>query len=163
MNAVPTPAQFNAAAEAAEFAANSTSVEQDLVAMTRLLRHQRTIELCQAKQALDRFGGPPPDHERLPLMDDSGYEYGRVVARIPAALFYGLEFQRDFGREAFHTKEGIEDICKAFPVCRTKTVSGKTVVAFSDKTPNRVKPGGHAVNTKSRGVTFGRGTIRLAE
>jgi hypothetical protein len=154
---LPTPAQFNAAAEAAEYAANATTVEQDMVAMTQLLRHQRTIELCQAKQQLDRFGGPPPDHERLPLMDEDGYEYGQVVARIPEALFYGLEFQKDFGRDAIHTPEGIRDICKAFPVCRTKTVSGKTTVAMRTSLKSK------GSSPKSRGVNFGRGTIKLAE
>jgi hypothetical protein len=152
---VPTAREFNAAAEAAEFAANAQNLEQEMAAMTQLMRHQRTIELATTAARLDRFGGPPPDHERLPLMDEDGYEYGRVVARIPEALFYGLEFQKDFGPDAFHTDEGIRDICKAFPVCRTKTVSGKTTVVVNSKF--KIK------NSKRGGVRFGRGTMAWAQ
>jgi hypothetical protein len=117
--------ELEAAAIACDFAANATTAEEEMQAMTQILRHQRAIQLTLAAQDLSRYGGPPPDHERLPIRDD-GDDIGFVVARIPEKLYWGLYFQKDFGPEGFTSDEGLRDITKHFPVCRTKTISGKT-------------------------------------
>lgn len=153
MNFAPSKGELNAAAVAAEYAANATTIEQEMQAMTQLMQHQNALQVGLAATRMAQFSNPAPGHERLPLLDE-GHEFGRVVARVPEDLYYSLYYQKDFGPDGFHSDEGIRDLNKHFPVCRTKTVSGKTVVGWTpDKTRAR----------RSGNVNFGRGTISFAK
>lgn len=83
-------------------------------------------------------------HERRFLRDEKGNAYGEVVAEIPTQLYHDLRQQRDFG-PAIDSPEGVQELLKAFPACRVKSVDRKYVgVGFRGR--------------KAR-VNFGPGTL----
>lgn len=149
---------FEAAALAAEAAANVTNAEEERAAIFECLRHQRLLEVAAAVVEVQRMGHTAPDQERLPLTDEDGYAWGELKYRIPESLFYGLQWQKDFGRDALHSDDGLKDLAKAYPFIKTKTVSGKTTVGWQPEARN-IKP-----ETRRRvSATFGPGTIQFAK
>lgn len=147
--------ELNAAAAAAEYAANAQTVEEEMVAVAEVMRHTRAIQLGMTIAQISGLGGPPSDHERLPLLDE-GHAFGQVEARIPENLFWGLYHQKDFGPEGFFSDEGIRDLKRDFPFIRTKTVSGKTTVGWR-------AAGARDEQRRKCGARFGRGTIEFAK
>lgn len=144
---------FEKAAAAAERAAAAGTLQEEMRAVYDVLRYREEIQIATTNLALARVSGPAPKHERLPLRDENGEDYGEVVARIPKGLFFGLRQQKNFGDAGLSDDSGIRDLLKAFPVCRVKTVTGKTTVAVKSDLPSR---------RSNRRVQFGRGTLKLA-
>lgn len=140
---------FEAAAQAMDRASAAGSLEEEQRNVFLVLKYKEEIQVALTNQALNRYAGPMPGHERLPLRDETGTDYGEIVARVPKTLYYGLLNQKNFGEAGFDAADGIKDLLKIHPQCRTKTVSGKTTVGW------------RAVQTPRR-VTFGRGTLQLA-
>lgn len=150
--------ELEAAAIAAEFAANATTAEEEMRAVTMLLRHDRALKLGLMKARLQQFTNPAPKHERLPLMDE-GHEFGRVEARVPEELFWGLYFQKDFGPDGFYSDEGIRDLNRDYPVCRTKTVSGKATSGWTPASQSGKRSPRPDRRAESGKVHFGPGTF----
>lgn len=140
---------FEAAAAAAERAANARNADEERDAVYSILKHKEEIQIATTNMAVNRLSGPLPGSDRLPLMED-GHEFGRVVARVPKALYFGLMHQKNFGHDGFCSDEGIKDLHKAFPCTRVNTVSGKIVSGYGTKSAPR------------RRVNFGRGTMQFA-
>ena len=145
---------FEAAARAADLAANATSNEAEMAAVMGVLAHREELQIALTNRALARFNGAPPGHRRLPLRDE-GHEFGRVEARIPDALYFGLRGQKNFGEDGLFSDEGMRDVLKAYPCCRVETVSGKTTVGYMGKSRKQ------KVETRNRRWNFGRGTLDL--
>lgn len=150
---------FAAAADAAERAANSPEGQAERAAVYAILHHLEEIQIALANQALQRCSGPPPGHERLPLRAE-GDDFGRVEARIPKALFFGLMQQKNFGYAGLTDSSGVKDLLKAYPQCRVKTVSGKTTVGYTGESA-KLKAQSSNVRTRGR-VYFAPGTLQLA-
>lgn len=144
-----------AAAEAAEMAANAETDQQEMAAVMEVMRHKEAIQIGLIQSRMQRCSQSPHAHERLPLRED-GDDIGKVEARIPRELFFHLMQQKNFGWEGLTSDEGMRDLMKAHPVCRVKTVSGKTTVSAY------VPKGGTSARRKRQGVVFGRGTMEFA-
>jgi len=78
--------------------------------------------------------------ERLPMLDEDGYDYGRVTDEIPEDIYFNL--RKRYGAEAMSSSEGRKEVLKAFPQFKVKTVSGKTVSGW---TPTSAR-GGCGIN-----------------
>jgi hypothetical protein len=140
-----------AAAAAAEAAAVAQSPEEQAAAVARVLAHQEAIQIglmnAQIRRVSERF-----QTEALPLRE-GGDDFGQLTARIPRDLFFHFAQQRNMGWDGLYTDEGLRDVLKAFPQCRVKTVSGKTMVGSS---------GARSASRPTK-VVFGRGTLNLAD
>jgi hypothetical protein len=95
---------------------------------------QRELAEHAAHETRMRRCAGRPDNRALPYRDESGYEWGRVEARIPKTLFWNLATRKNFGWEGLHSEEGIKEILKDNPQCRVETVSLRTVSGW---TPGR--------------------------
>lgn len=141
---------FEQAAKAADRAAAAGTLHEEMTAVYDVLKYKEEIQIALTNQALQRCAGPPPGHERLPFRDEHGDDYGRVEARIPKSLFFGLKHQKNFGEEGLYSDDGMKDVLKAFPQCRVTTISGKVTSGYGSKQPARNR------------VVFGRNTITFA-
>jgi hypothetical protein len=114
----------------AEFAAATGDDPRELV---EFFADQEKARLVVNKSALAAGENAPP-MERLPLTDEKGNEYGRVVASIPEDMFYHLmnrsDLDKDWTKSADGVREVVKDVLKSNPACRVKTVSGKTMVGW---------------------------------
>lgn len=119
----------------------ATIKPEHLPEVCRVLEDRQVFNCAQHEAKVRRFGDQTPGHERLPLMDEDGYEFGRVLARIPTTEFFQLMQQKNFGYEGLNSDEGLRDLLRDRPHCRVKTVSGKTVVGYGDCPSNRQRPG----------------------
>jgi hypothetical protein len=145
-----------AAARAADMAANARNEQEEMAAVMAVMAEREAIQLAMMNLNLKRIAESHRDQERLPLRDGRD-DYGRVEARIPKELFFHLMHQRNVGWEGLTSDEGMRDVLKAFPACRVKTVSGKTVVGYGARGAGREARG------ERRGAVFGRGTLVLAK
>ncbi len=144
-----------AAAQACELAAEAPAgSEQELRAVYAVLQQREAMQIGLIQSEMGKLSGPLPGHERLPLRDE-GYDFGEVEARVPKKLFWHLMQQKNFGWDGFTSDEGMRDLLKAYPACRTKTVSGKTTVAVTSHL-------GKGSRRAAGRVNFGRGTLQLA-
>lgn len=109
-----------------------------LGALVQALERKQFEHIAVHRARLERIGGPLPEHERLPLMED-GHEFGRVEARMTKAAYFQLMNQKNFGYEGLTSDEGMRDILKAFPQFRVKTVSGKIVSGWRGPARTTVK------------------------
>lgn len=139
------------AAAACDAAADATTVQQERQAVMAVLAHREAIQIGLMQAQMARCSQTPRATERLPLRED-GDDIGRVEARIPRNLFFHLMQQRNFGWDGLTSDEGMRDLLKTHPVCRVKTVSGKTTVGYR----------GNQAKSKSACV-FGRGTMVFAK
>ena len=122
--------RFDEAAAAFERAAAAGTIGEDEANVAAILKYREEVGIATTCQRLTDYAGPPPGAERLPLCDESGYEYGRVALRIPEKLFYGLYFDKRFGCDGLADAGVQKDIAKIHPYCRVTTVSGKTTVGW---------------------------------
>jgi hypothetical protein len=147
------------AADAADLAANATDPEQERRAVMEIMRQKEAVAIGMMYANLRRVSDTPHLQERRPLTDD-GDVIGVVEASIPAELFYRLGRQKNFGFDGFYSNEGMKDVLKAHPVCRVKTVSGKTTVGWRGQ---KSEVGSLKSEVRSRtAAMFGRGTLNLA-
>ena len=142
-----------AAARAADMAAKAQTPQEERRAVMEVLAHKEAIQIGLIQARMAKASQNPHLTERIPLRQD-GDDIGRVEARIPKALFFHLMQQKNFGWEGMTSDEGMRDLLKTHPVCRVKTVSGKTVVGYGS--------GKRGLTRSQRRVNFGRGTINLA-
>lgn len=108
-----------------------------LAEMCQVLTDHQLQHLAFYNERVARTGGPLPRHERLPLTDHDGYEFGRVVAQVPKTEFFTLLKQHNFGMEGFTSEEGLRDLLRDRPHCRVKTVSGKIMAGYGGKWDGR--------------------------
>lgn len=146
----PLAAEMLAAAEAADRAADAPSPEEQARAVMDVFAHKEAVKLALMEAAL-RGISETRRQECLPLRDE-GDDFGQVEARIPKNLLFHLGQQRNLGWDGLYDDSGLKDVLKAYPHCRVKTVSGKTVVGWR----------GRDANAPSRRVHFGPGTMRFA-
>lgn len=149
---------FAKAAEAADRAAAAGTLQEEQAAVYAVLKYREEIQIALTNVALAKCSGPMPKHERLPLRDENGDDYGEVLARVPKALFFGLRNQKNFGEDGFTDDGGLKDLLKAFPACRVKTVSGRTTVGWRAK----AEIGKAESRNLKRRFRFDRGTLQLA-
>ena len=115
-----------------------------------LLQNEKTERVMKMRQQLQAQCNRR--HERGFLRDEKGNAYGHVVAEIPEELYMDLRSQKDFG-EALNTPEGIQEVLKAFPACRTKAVGTKYIGrGFGQKALGSGRG-------RSGRVNFGAGTL----
>lgn len=147
--------QLLAAADAADRAAAATTPQEEMRAVMGVLAHKEAIQMGLIGARMNRLSQAPRAIERLPLRD-GGDDFGRVEARIPVDLFFHLMQQKNFGWDGMASDEGMRDLLKTHPACRVKTVSGKITVGY------RGESGNQESGKRKAGVTFGRGTLNLA-
>lgn len=123
-----------AAADALDTAADASGVQQERQAIRAVLAHKEAIQIGLMQARMRRCAETPHVHERLPLRDE-GDDIGYVQARIPKDLLFHLGMQDNFGWDGIFSDEGMRDILKAYPVCKVKTVSGKTTVGWRSSKP----------------------------
>lgn len=140
-----------AAADAAEMTANAETPQAELRAVMAVMAHKEAIEIGLITATMNRCSQSPKLEERLPLRE-SGDDIGRVEARIPKRLFFHLLKQKNMGWEGLTSDEGMRDVLKAYPICKVKTISGKTTVPV----------GANFGRSRKASATFGRGTLVLA-
>lgn len=137
--------QLLAAAQAAEMAAAAETPQQEYAAVMEVLHHREALQIGLIGARMNQCSQSPRLQERLPLRED-GDDIGRVEARIPKDLFFHLMQQKNFGWDGMTSDEGMRDLLKTHPICKVKTISGKTTVGYRRKVT----------------ATFGRGTLQLA-
>lgn len=150
-NTGPSREKLEAAARAAEMAANAETPQEEYRAVMAVLAHKEAIEIGMMTATMNRCSQAPRLEERLPLRE-SGDDIGRVEARIPKRLFFHLMKQKNFGWEGLTSNEGMRDLLKAYPICKVKTISGKTTVPV----------GANFGRGRKSSAVFGRGTLVLA-
>lgn len=138
-----------AAANACDRAADAVGTESEMAEIMKVLAHREQMQQALVVAEVSRYAQTSMrQEERLPLRDD-GDDFGRIEARIPKKLFFGLLKQKNFGHDGFCSNEGMRDFAKQYPQFMVKTVSGKTTVS------------GFRAKRKC-GVNFGRGTMTFA-
>lgn len=151
------PSQLIAAANACERAAKATSPEEQRAADYEVLRHKEAIQIGLIQTEMSKHSQTPHALEALPLAVGKD-DFGRVRRRMPAALFFHLMQQKNFGWEGMASEEGQRDLDKAYPTTTVKTISGKCVVGASGRSAR----GDARPTSAKRAVVFGRGTLQLA-
>jgi hypothetical protein len=137
------------AAKQCDRAAAACGTPGEMVEIMRVLQHREAIQIATANAKINRVAKTSMrQKELLPLRDD-GDDFGRIEARIPKDLFYGLMQQGNFGHDGFMSDDGMRDFAKEYPQFMVKTVTGKTTAGYGTK--------------RKPGVTFGRGTMKFAE
>ena len=141
MNLVPQQHRLKtgdllAAARAADMAAMAETPEQEMAAFMAIAAHQETIQIALMNQHINAIAAAHVAQERLPLREE-GDDIGVVEARIPKDLAFHFMQQRNFGWEGFSDDGGMHDFLKAYPQCRVKTVSGKTVSGWTPRGQRR--------------------------
>jgi hypothetical protein len=88
-------------------------------------------ELAAHEARMRRLGGAPGS-ERIPLRDEHGEEFGRIEARIPAALFYNIGLREGYGFQAWEDEGFLKDVLRDHPQLRVKTVqpNGRVVTGY---------------------------------
>ena len=145
--------QLLQAAEACERAATAQTPSEQMRADYEVLCHREAIQIGLMQAELARCSQSARPSECLPLRAE-GDDFGRVRSRIPAKLFFHLLKQKNFGWEGLTSEEGQRDILKTNPVCRVKTVSGKTTVGYVGEKQK--------IESRKQKYHFAPGTLKLA-
>lgn len=148
------PSQLLAAAAACERAARAQSPEEQRAADYEVLCHREAIQVGLIQAEMAKHSQAPHALEALPLAVGND-DFGRVRRRMPAALFFHLMQQKNFGWDGMTSDEGQRDLDKAYPTTTVKTISGKCTVPVRANIPK-------ASGRSDRRVQFGRGTLQLA-
>jgi len=94
-----------------------------------LVNREKAAKVAYDVQQQRLAGAPGSD--RIPLLDEDGEEFGRVEARIPAALFFNME-QR-YGQEAWsEDSDLLKYALREHPQFRVNTVQpfGRVVTGY---------------------------------
>lgn len=140
------------AAAQCDRAAAAIGSEQELAEVMRVLQYREEIAIAETNARIGAVAKTSMRQKELLPLRDEGDDFGRVEARIPRDLFFGLRQQKNFGEEGFFSDDGMKDFAKEYPQFMVKTVSGKLTVGYASK----------AGRNTSR-VRFGRGTMTFAK
>ncbi len=125
--------RFLAAAAVVDRAADAVGSPRELDEQMKALRYMEEIQIAMTNERINRGAATRARQKELLPLRDEGDDFGRVEARIPEDLFFGLMHQRNFGLDGFTSDEGMRDFGKSFPQYICRTVSGKITVGYGGR------------------------------